>query len=464
MRRGIVILSLLTIMLSCSNKREISDPWKNAEKIMAGIQEPAFPNKDFTITDFGAKGDRISDCTEAINQAIEKCNSEGGGRVIVPQGIFLTGAIHLKSNVNLYISEGATLLFTTDKSKYLPVVHTRFEGMECMNYSPFIYAYNEKNIAITGMGIINGQGESWWSWKGKWNGSVSEGWKEGMVEQKSDNDSLYRMVERNTPLDQRIFGEGHYLRPDFIVSYGCQNVLIEGITLVQSPMWNIHPILSENIIVRGIKIESLGPNNDGCDPESCRNVLIENCYFNTGDDCIAIKSGRNEDGRRFAKPSENIIIRNCTMAEGHGGVVIGSEISGDVRHVYAENCFMNSPNLERAIRIKSNSLRGGIVEHIYVRNIEIKQVKEAILLIDMFYGKERGSFFPVVRNIELDSITSYKSEYAVNIKACNESPAKNIKLSNCILNNVEKDNVLTNVSNIKFENVRINNVEVKDQK
>jgi polygalacturonase len=468
MRKGILILGFIAIIFSCknnhnsNNKSLLENPWQYANNIIDSIQQTVFPDKDFVITDYGARGNGVFDCSEAIRLAIEKCNNEGGGKVIVPEGIFLTGAIHLKSNVNLYISEGATLLFSTDKSKYLPLVHTRFEGMECMNYSPFIYACQQKNIAITGKGTINGQGESWWSWKGKWKGTVGEVWKEGMSESSNDNYSLYMMVEKNVPLEKRIFGEGHFLRPDFIVTYDCKNILIEGIKIISSPMWIIHPILSENIIIRGLKIESLGPNNDGCDPESCSNILIEKCYFNTGDDCIAIKSGRNEDGRRFSKASKNIVIRNCTMVEGHGGVVIGSEISGNVSYIFAEDCYMDSPNLERAVRIKSNSLRGGIVEHLYVRNIEVKQVKEAILLIDMFYGNERGSNIPVVRNISLDNIKSYKSEYGVYIKACSESPAKNIFLSNCSFDDVKKNNILENVAIINFKNVMINGVKIKE--
>lgn len=468
MRKGILILGLIFIIISCKSTQHDKDmtllenPWQYAQNIIDSIKQPVFPDKNYTITEFGALGNGVFDCTDAIKQAIEKCNSEGGGKVIVPVGVFLTGAIHLKSNVNLYISEGATLLFSTDKTKFLPVVHTRFEGMECMNYSPFIYAYQQENIAVTGSGTINGQGEGWWSWKGKWSGSVKEGWKEGMNNQANDNDTLYKMVERDVPVEKRVFGEGHFLRPDFIVTYNCKNILIEGIRIIGSPMWVVHPILSENIVVRGLKIESLGPNNDGCDPESCKNVLIENCYFNTGDDCIAIKSGRNDDGRRFAKPSENIVIRNCTMVEGHGGVVIGSEISGNVRYVFAENCQMDSPNLDRAVRIKSNTLRGGIVEHIYVRNMDVKQVKEAILLIELNYGKERGTNIPVVRNISLDSVKSNKSEYAVFIEACKEKPVENIYLTNCTFTNVEKGNNLKNVASITFENVIMNGVKFKE--
>ncbi|MBN1116173.1 MAG: glycoside hydrolase family 28 protein [Bacteroidales bacterium] len=441
----------------------LESPWEYAKGILDSIPEPLFKDADYNITDFGAINDGVTDCSKAINDAIKKCSEEGGGRVIVPEGTFLTGAVHLKNNVNLHISEKAELLFTKDKSKYLPAVHTRFEGMELMNYSPLIYAYKQKNIAITGKGVINGQGEVWWNWKGKWSGSVEHSYDAaGRNTQQSDIGVLYKMVEENVPLENRVFGEGHYLRPSFVQPYLCENVLIEGIKVIGSPMWIIHPVLSKNIIVRKLHIESLGPNNDGCDPECCENVLIEDCYFNTGDDCIAIKSGRNNDGRRIGVPSKNIYVRNCTMVEGHGGVVMGSEISGNISYVFAENCVMDSPNLERAIRIKSNSFRGGIVEHVYVRDIEVKQVKEAVLKINMYYSNEEGENLPIARNIVLERVNAYKSEYPVWIESYKQEPATNIILKNCDLKNIEKPNHIINAENIRFEDVKINGKVIKD--
>jgi polygalacturonase len=222
-------------------------------------------------------------------------------------------------------------------------------------------------------------------------------------------------------------------------------------------MWEIHPVLSKNITIQNIFIDSHGPNNDGCNPECCKNVLIENCYFNTGDDCIAIKSGRNNDGRRIATASENIIIKDCEMVEGHGGVVMGSEISGDVRYVFAENCVMDSPHLDRAIRIKSNSLRGGIIEHIYVRNIEVKEVREAILKINMYYGNESGDNIPVARNIKLENVNSSKSKHAVWIKTYPDKPATNIELNNCKFLNVTDKNFVEHADKILFKDVYVNN-------
>ncbi len=437
---------------------QIEKGWDSAGNIIENLKEPVFPGREYIITDFGAINDGNTDCTDAFSRAIRKCHDEGGGKIIVPPGTWLTGAIHMLSNINIHFEEGAIILFTTDKKKYLPNVYTRFEGMECMNYSPFIYAYGQENIALTGRGILDGQGEVWWSWKGSWSGSVDTGWKHGTPHQKSDNELLTEMVANNVPVGQRVFGEGHYLRPNFVQFYRCRNILLDGIILKNSPMWNIHPVLSENIIIRNVEVRTLGPNNDGCNPESSKNILIENCIFDTGDDCIAIKSGRNEDGRRINVPSENIMVRNCTMYEGHGGVVIGSEISGNVRMVFVENCLMDSKNLERAIRIKSNSLRGGVVEDIYIRNLKVLQVSEATFKINLFYSTGRGKFYPVIRNIYLEEVHSYKSKYPIWINAGEETPVENIYLINCTFEEAEKENFIKNARNLVMENVLINGI------
>ncbi len=456
-----IILFIFLLFLSCSNgsiRDEIEKGWNLANEITNNLKDPVFPEREYTVTDFGAVNDGETDCTDAFKEVIQKCYDEGGGKVVFPPGTYLTGAIHLLSNVHLHFEDGSIILFSTDKKKYLPNVYTRFEGMECMNYSPFIYAYKQENIALTGEGIFNGQGKSWWSWKGKWSGSIDTGWKQGVPHQKDDNDLLTEMVKNNVPVEKRIFGEGHFLRPSFIQFYECKNILIDGIILNNSPMWNIHPVLSENIIVRNVKIKTLGPNNDGCNPESSKNIIIDNCLFDTGDDCIAIKSGRNEDGRRINVPSENIIIRNCTMYEGHGGVVIGSEISGNVKMIFIENCIMNSKNLERAIRIKSNSLRGGVVEGIYVRNTKVVQVSEATVKINLFYSKGRGEFYPEIRNIYIEQLYSNKSKYPVWINADEKSSVENIYLIDCTFEESENENYIKNVKNFVLENVTINGV------
>jgi len=450
-----VLISLVFFQIVCAQTEKNNIGWEQLDKILSNINPPTFQNKTFVITDYSAKGDGFTDCTDAFKNAIEDCSKNGGGKVVVPEGIFLTGAIHLKSNVNLYISENAVVKFSNDKSKYLPVVFTRWEGVECMNYSPLIYAYEQENIAITGKGILDGQGnnENWWSWKGNEN----YGWKKEMPRQKESRDKLFKMAEENIPPEERIFGDGYFLRPSFIQPYKCRNILIEGITLKDSPMWFINPVLSKNISVLNVTVKGLGPNNDGCNPESSKDVLIKGCYFDTGDDCIAIKSGRNNDGRRVNVPSENIIVQDCVMKEGHGGVVIGSEISGGVKNVFAENCEMSSPNLERALRIKTNSVRGGTIENIFMRNVKVGEVSEAVIKIDFFYEEgDAGKFTPVVRNINVENVISEKSQFAIWIKAYDYSPVQNFQIKNCEFKNVKNKNVIENVEDFNFTEVSIN--------
>ncbi|MBO0725402.1 MAG: glycoside hydrolase family 28 protein [Blastocatellia bacterium] len=416
--------------------------WSQVPAILSRIKAPVFPNRDFKITDYGAVADGKADNTEAIRKAIEACNAAGGGRVVVTPGIFLTGAIRLKSNVNLHIAEGATLKFIPDPAKYLPAVLTRFEGTECMNYSPLIYAFEQENIAVTGKGSLDGSAsnENWWAWK-------------------RSAESVRRLLEFNdkgTPVSDRVFGEGYKLRPNFIQPYRSRNILIEGVTINNSPMWEIHPALCENVTVRGVTIVSHGPNNDGCDPESCRDVLIENCVFDTGDDCIAIKSGRNDDGRRIARPSENIVVRNCVMKDGHGGVVMGSEISGGVRNVFVEDCKMDSPNLDRALRFKSNAKRGGVIENVFMRNVEVGRVAEAILTIDFLYetGAD-GPHKPVVRNVSIEKVKSASSPRVMWIAGFPGATIDDIRFTDCVFRGVETSELVQNAGAISFKNVTI---------
>ena len=258
-----------------------------------------------------------------------------------------------------------------------------------------------------------------------------------------------------------MFGEGSSLRPQFVQPYRSRNVLIEGITIVNSPMWEIHPVLCTNVTVRGVTIDSHGPNNDGCNPESCRDVLIENCSFDTGDDCIALKSGRNDDGRRLAVPVENVVVRNCTMKDGHGGVTIGSEMSGGARNVFVERCRMDSPELDRALRIKTNAVRGGIVERIYMRDVTIGEVKEAIVHVDFNYEEgDKGAHTPIVRDIEVRGVTSRKSALGLFLRGYERSPISNVRLTDCTFQNVAKGDVLEHVSNVTLTNVTVNGATV----
>jgi unsaturated rhamnogalacturonyl hydrolase len=424
--------------------------WESVPSILARIKPPMFPARDFPINSYGATPGGTSDSTDAIRKAIEACNKAGGGRVVVPAGVFMTGAIRLLSNVNLHISEGATLKFSTDPSKYLPVVYTRWEGTELMNYSPFIYAFEQQNIAITGKGTLDGSAsdENWWKWARRQGSTPAPA--------TADVRRLREMGNSNVPVSQRVFGAGHFLRPTFIEPYRSKNILIEGVRIVNSPFWEIHPTLSTNVTVRGVDIFSHGPNNDGCDPESSKDVLIEDCIFDTGDDCIAIKSGRDDDGRRVGVASENIIVRNCTMKDGHGGVVIGSEISGDCRNVFVEDCKMDSPNLDRALRFKSNAIRGGVLENVFMRNVEVGRVSEAVLTIDMLYDTgDKGPYKPVVRNVHLENVTSRSSPRVMWIVGFPGVVIDGISFKNCTFRGVESAEVLNHAGSFSFENVTI---------
>lgn len=440
-RRELLGLSAATF-ISARHALAQEDAWAEVRGILQRIKASVFPSRDFDITEYGAVGDGQMDCTEAITHAISECSRMGGGRVVAPRGIYATAAIHLKSNVNLHVPKGATLRFLRDPQRYLPVVYTRWEGTECMNYSPFLYADGQENIAITGEGTLDGNcdAQNWWNWALRGDGGPS---------QAEARRRLMDMGARDVPVPERVFGEGSYLRPNFIQLCRSRNVRIEGVTIINSPMWEVNPVLCTNVIVRGIKVNSRGPNNDGCDPDSCRDVLIEDCLFDTGDDCIAIKSGRNRDGRRVAVPTENVIIRNCRMRDGHGGVTVGSEMSGGVRNVFVENCKLSSPKLNQALRFKTNAMRGGTIENVHFRNIEIGEISDAVLQIDFNYEEGRnGPELPVVRNITLRDVTCKKAKYALNLRGFPNAPIRNIRLEHCKFDNVALKSVVENVEGL----------------
>ncbi|TDD30581.1 glycoside hydrolase family 28 protein [Kribbella turkmenica] len=422
--------------------------WGQVGDILRRTQPPHFPARDFPITRYGAIADGGTDATAAIRTAIEACHRAGGGRVVVPAGTFLTGAIHLRSNVNLHVSEGATLLFSADPAQYLPVVLTRFEGVECMNYSPLIYARDCENIAVTGTGTLDGQAtwETWWSWVGP---------------SSNDAKALHAMAEDGVPVEDRVFGTGHFLRAAFIETYSCRNVLIDGVKIVRSPFWEIHPVRSRNITVRGVHIDSRGPNNDGIDPECSQYVVIRGCTFDCGDDCIAIKSGRGTDGLRVNVPSENILIEDCTMNVRYGAITIGSEMTGGVRNVFVRNCTIGSPNLYFGLYIKTNSVRGGYAENIYLNNLRISNLTKEVASCD-FYRSEGdiGPLTPRVRNVELRNVTVDHARGAFFAQGYPRSPIQDFRLIDCDFT-VDRASTIRDVD-LSFQNFTVNGQLITD--
>lgn len=369
---------------------------------MPTMKRPVIPDREIDIRSFGAVEGGGTKNTNAIQSAIEDLGKDGGGSVIIPAGTWLTGAIRLDNNIDLHLEDGAELLFSQDTADYLPVVFSRHEDVECYKYSSFIYANGATNISITGSGTLNGQGKPWWTYK---------------TERRESERLLFEMASNGTPVEERIFDgrNGRALRPAFFQPMRCTNVLVEGVTFLYGGFWTVTPTYCENVIVRNIRIKTEGdyghtPNGDGVNPSSSRNVLIENCEFDTGDDCIAIKAGRDSDGLRVNIPTENVVIRNCKGLNGHGGIVIGSETSGGIRNVYAENCTFTGT--DRLIRIKSARGRGGVIEKLWFSGITGRNILKEAIRVNMLYAGSRLPAEPVsrttpeVRNLHYSNIVS----------------------------------------------------------
>jgi polygalacturonase len=392
---------------------------------MPVVEAPSFPDRVLDVRDYGAVDDGSTLNTQAFRQAVEACHIMGGGVVWVPAGIWLTGPIHLRSNVNLRPEKDALVRFSAQPADYLPVVFTRWEGVECFNYSPFIYAHDCENIAVTGEGAFDGQGEAWWHWKKL---------------QQAAAKTLYDAEFDGIPVEKRIYGtEEAALRPQFLQAISCRNVLIEGVTFRNGPMWTLHPVYCQDVLVRNVTVDTRGPNNDGLNPDSCLNVVVEDCSFSTGDDCIAINSGMNEDGWRVARPCENIVVRNCHMSEGHGAVAIGSGMSGGVRNVHVSDCRFTGG--DQGIRLKSMRGRGGFVENVYFENIYMADLRREAIVLNMFYGSStaasRSDAAPVFRNIYIRDVTCESAGVAVAIRGLPEQPIEHVVLEDLHLNAVE---------------------------
>ncbi len=440
-----------TIFNSCSNEKriKIDEIVVDAPFEMPTIHVPNFEDcPQFNIVDFGAKlGDKESNAF-AIKKAIDKANASGCGTVVVPKGEWITKKIHLKSNVNLHIEKDAKLLFSEDPADYLPPVKTSWEGVECYNYSPLIYAYQCENVAITGQGTLEAKLDVWKIW-----------YKRPPAHMESLK-RLYFMAAENVPVEERQMIENDAnLRPHFIQFNRSKNILIEGINIKNSPFWTLHPYLSESVTIRKVNVLALGHNNDGVDPEMSQNVLIEDCVFDQGDDAIAIKSGRNQDAWRLNTPSKNIVMRNCLMKNGHQLVAIGSELSGGVENVYVHDCEVeDKAKMFHLAYIKTNERRGGFVNNIYIQNINAGGLDKGVLGIETDVLYQWRHLVPTIevkktpiRNIHLENIRAKASDYISLIHGDANLPVEHVSLKNVTVDSVRTSNHFhQNVLNFNF--------------
>ena len=537
MKKFLLLMSVIFVLSCALPALASDDYWNDSiyaaieKQVKANV--PTFPNVDFVVTDSkysalvsdmeeeyfitdGKEGhirktQTVKDFTKAIQAAIDDANKSGGGRVVVPAQkgasranptVYYTGSIEIKSNVNLHLEEGTELRFVRNISnKYYPVVLTSFEGNDTYNYASPVRAFHAKNIALTGKGTLNPQADlfNWQGWKNGVNGFEKQS-KVVDVLVKEWSDKAYPIERRllndgSTPLPDKIptmainwdnIEEITYidtpkdvtplrslLRPCTFEPYACENILIEDIRIINSPMWEVHPLRCRNILIRGLEIDSHGHNNDGINPESTHYVIIENCSFSTGDDCIAIKSGKNRDGYNRGKVGGescgNIIIRNCIFADGHGGVTCGSECTGGISNVFAHDNHFDSLELQQVLRFKTNSYRGGLIENIYFRNNTVATCSNALMYGETQYtlgsaqDKEGdlGPYTPQLKGVYMSNITAgkpdspVKAKNAILWKAYERAPMTNIKVKDVTVYGVQNAITLSNVKNFELHNVKI---------
>lgn len=441
MKKGLIGLCIAlagVFALSCTSSLP-----KGAQDVLSRIKAPVFPERDYLVTDFGAVADGQTDCRSAINDAITRCSDEGGGRVVLSQGqVFCRGCINLKSNVNLYVPEECEVIFSSDPLDYLPGELTVWEGTRVYNYASLVRADHCNNIAVTGKGTLNGNAKTTFA---------------RMRPQRSaQQDSLRQMGIDLVPVRERYFGAHSIMPPNMIEPFGCKNILIEGIKIIDSPFWVIHPTFCDNVTVRGVTIVSFNKNNDGCDPEYTTNVLIEDCDFNTGDDAIAIKAGRDQDAWSIGQKTAGIVIRNCNFSSRCNGLCIGSEMAAGVENVYMYNVHVG--DCHTAIYFKSNLDRGGFIRNVWVDNISVDHVRTAFIRFENNYHGGRGGNYPTLfENFEISNVHGVKSDdcgfYAVGVKG---RPIHDVRLKNIQLDTCNTPYILLNTESVRFENVSVN--------
>jgi len=401
---------------------------------MPSIAVPDFRTSQlFPITDYGASQGDKARTSAAITRAIDAANAKGSGVVVVPAGIWPTGRIHLKSNVNLHLVKSATLRFSDDPRDYLPAVQTSWEGIECFNYSPLIYAFGCRNVAITGQGRLEPVLDRWSIWSAR-----PKPHMDALVE-------LYNMAYRNVPVRERQMAVGaNNLRPHLIQFNRCHNVLVEDISIEGSPFWTLHPLLCRDVVIRRVSIRAHGHNNDGVDPEMCENVLIEDCRFDQGDDAISVKSGRDMDAWRLATPCRNVVVRNCRIVNGHQLMAVGSELSAGVENVLVDNCHFvgdgkgaddHAVPINNLLFVKTNERRGGFVKNIHMSNVSATTIAGGVLAVETDVLYQWRTLLPTyvrrltpIEGLFVSDVHVRQAKFIANIKAEREMPVRNVRL------------------------------------
>lgn len=414
--------------------------WSAADAIVARMHPPLFPAATFSILDHGATPDAPAHL--AVQAAIDACAAAGGGRVLVPAGLWrMNGPVTLRSNVDLHLDRGATMRFGQPGEIALPLVLTRWEGTEVWNYSPLIYARDCTNVAITGEGLFDGQGrDGFFRWR---------------AHQDRDKQALRSMGEEGTPVADRRFGPGHFLRPPFVQFFGCTNVLIDGPKFIDSPFWTIHPVYSRNVIVRNVTVISKHLNSDGCDPDSCQDVLIEHCRFDVSDDCIAIKSGRDQDGWRVGLPTSNVVIRDCQMST-HvaGAIAIGSEMSGGASNIFVERLDVHHAN--QAIYFKANLDRGGTIEQVRVRDVRVRDSNTLIDFTTAYHHCREGNSPPTYKQFVVERIDCRNTVRALRIVGVAAAPVEDVLIRNVTVTTARAPDVIAHTRDLRLNQVRVN--------
>ncbi|MBO9546695.1 glycoside hydrolase family 28 protein [Caulobacter sp.] len=432
-RRGIAGLALLTPTIASAAPRKLIRP--AAPFDMPSIGVPDFSkSRRFPITDFGADQGDQSKTSDAIAQAIAAANAAGSGVVVVPEGTWPTAKIHLKSNVALHLSKGATLLFSEKPADYLPPVLTTWEGLECWNYSPLVYAYDCENVAITGSGKLKAKLDVWKVWYAR-----PKPHMDMLVK-------LYHASAKGEPVAERQMTAGEAnLRPQFIQFNRCRHVLVEDISIEDSPFWVLHPFLCTDVVIRRVKIRAHGHNNDGVDPEMSQNVLIEDCVFDQGDDAVSVKSGRDQDGWRLGRPARNIVMRDCKILNGHQLMAIGSELSAGIENVFVQNCHFTGDGkgadgwavpINNLLFVKTNERRGGYVRNIVVENVSATKIVGGVLSVDTDVLYQWRNLVPTyerrltpIQGLVMRDVRVEEAKFVCRIRGEPTLPVRDVRLS-----------------------------------